>query len=82
MTWIKDGETLTINETYTTTQYLRDGVTARYDNILAVSLPPSEIIGTYTCSIDNLVSTPSEETVALQGKHAVLKIIISATMQI
>ena len=68
ITWTKDGETVTMNENFTAIQYLRDGVTARYDNILIISLPPAEVIGTYTCSIHNLVSVPSEETLVIQGQ--------------
>lgn len=67
VTWRKDGETLTVNDTFATIQYLRDGVAARFDNILTISLQPSEVIGTYICSIDNLVSVPVEQTLTLQG---------------
>lgn len=69
VTWTKDGEVLTMNETFTTTQYLINGMTARYDSIVMISLPPLDVVGTYTCSIDNSVTTvPSEQTLSLQGQ--------------
>ena len=68
VTWIKDGEMVAMSGNFTTKQDLRDGVTARYDNILTSSLQPSEVLGTYICLLDNLVSAPSEETLTLQGK--------------
>ena len=68
VTWIKDGERLEANETFVATQYLRDGVTSRYDSLLAVSLPLSQVVGTYTCSVDNSISTASEETLSIQGQ--------------
>ena len=68
VTWIKDGQTVSLNGTFTTDQYLRDGVTARYDSVLMVLQPPSEVIGTYTCSVDNSVSIASQETLLVQGK--------------
>lgn len=68
VTWIKDGQVLTSNETVAMVQYLRDGVTAAYDSLLRVSMPPSDVIGSYACSIDNLISQPTEETLSLQGR--------------
>ena len=68
VTWVKDGERLEANGTFATTQYLRDGVTSRYDSLLAVSLPPSQVVGTYTCSVENSVSAASEETLSIQGQ--------------
>ena len=69
VTWIKDGETVALNETFTTIQYLRDGTTARYDSILMISLQPSEVIGVYVCSVDNSVSATAEQTLTLQGEQ-------------
>ena len=67
VTWMKDGEILADNDTFKMTQYLRDGVTAEYNNLLEAYLDPTEVIGTYTCSVDNLASEPVEQTVTLQG---------------
>lgn len=68
VTWMKNGEIVTFLDNFTTNQYLRDGVMAVYDNILTSSLlQPSQVIGTYTCSIDNLVSPPTEATLTIQG---------------
>lgn len=69
VTWIKDDQVLTPNQNFTMVQYLRDGVTATYDNILSVSMPPSDVLGSYTCSIDNSVSQPTEETLLFEGEH-------------
>ena len=65
--WTKDGEVVSMNETFSAIQYLRDGVTARYDSVLMISMQPSEVIGRYTCSVDNMISVPSEQTLTLQG---------------
>ncbi len=43
-------------------------MTARYDSFLMISLQPSELVGAYTCSVDNLVSAPSEQTLVIQGQ--------------
>lgn len=69
MTWVKDGEVITDEDSYEITQILKDGATATYDNILKVHLHLSELIGTYTCMIDNSVSTPVERTLTIRGKH-------------
>ena len=68
MTWMKDDEVITINDTFEVIQRLQDGVTATYDNLLKVYSEPSEVIGTYTCSVDNSVSTPAVQTLAFQGQ--------------
>lgn len=68
VTWIKDDEVITDDDSYEVIQTLRDGVTTTYDNILKVHLSLSDIIGTYTCMIDNSVSTPIEQTIRIGGK--------------
>ena len=68
VTWIKDGETIAMNETFTSTQYLRDGVTATYDSVLMIPLQPSQVIGAYMCIIDNSLSTPAQQSLSLQGQ--------------
>ena len=68
VTWVKDGEVITDDNNYGITQILRDGITTTYDNILKIHLHVSEIIGTYTCMIDNSVSTPVKQTLAIGGK--------------
>ena len=71
VTWTKDGEILTLTDNFTTNQYLRDGAMAVYDNILMSSvLEPSQVIGTYACSIDNLISPPAEATLTIQGQYS------------
>ena len=66
VTWIKDDDVISEDDSYEVIQTLRDGVTTTYDNILKVHLHLSEIIGTYTCMIDNSVSTPVEQTIKLE----------------
>lgn len=66
--WMKDDEVLTANETYTTAQYLRDGVASEYDSILMIRSPMSEIMGTYTCLVENSLGLPSKETLTLEGQ--------------
>ena len=68
VTWTKDGDVVAYSENFTTIQYLRDGVMAKYDNALvSFTLEPSEVVGTYVCSIENSVSAPSEATLTIQG---------------
>ena len=67
-TWMKDGEVIASNDTFETSQYLQDGVMAEYSNFLTVYLEPAEIIGAYTCSVDNTVSEPAVQTLTIQGQ--------------
>ena len=67
VTWIKDGEVITDGNSYEVIQTLRDGVTTTYDNVLKVHLHLSEIIGTYTCMIDNSVSSAVGRTLTIGG---------------
>jgi hypothetical protein len=67
MTWMKDGEVITDDDSHEIIQTLKDGVTTTYDNILKIHLRLSEIIGTYTCIIDNSVSIAVEQTLTIGG---------------
>ena len=71
VTWIKDDDVITSNDTFEVFQYLQDSLLARYDNLLKVYLEPSEVVGTYTCSVDNSVSVPAVQTLAIQGQLSV-----------
>ena len=68
VTWTKDGEVVIINDTFEATQILHDGVMAIYSNLLKVYSEPSDVIGVYTCSIENLVSEPAVQILAFQGQ--------------
>ena len=67
VTWIKDGEVITDDDSHEVIQTLKNGAIATYDNILKIHLQLSEIIGTYTCMIDNSVSTAVEQTLTIEG---------------
>ena len=67
LTWTKDGEVITSDNNYEVIQVLSNGVTTTYDNILKVHSQLSEIVGTYTCMIDNSVSVPVEQTITIGG---------------
>ena len=67
LTWTKDGQVITSDNNYEVIQTLRNGVTTTYDNILKVHSQLSEIVGTYTCMIDNSVSVTVERTLTIRG---------------
>ena len=64
---MKDGEKIYINDTFEVVQILQDGVMAVYNNLLKVYLEASDIIGNYTCVVENLVSEPEAQTLPVQG---------------
>lgn len=66
VTWTKDGE-IVVNDTFEVIQILQDGVTAMYSNLLKVYSEPSDVIGVYTCSVDNSVSEPAVQIHTIQG---------------
>ena len=72
VTWMKDGEIIYINDTFEVVQILQDGVMAVYNNFLKVYLEPSDVIGNYTCVVENLVSEPDEQTLPIQGHSLTL----------
>ena len=67
VSWTKDGEVLMLNETFMSTQYLRNGQRAIYDSTLTISLSAADILGTYTCAIENQISQVSQATLTVQG---------------
>ena len=67
--WRKDGTGLTNDSSYMTTQILRNGVSATYDNLLAVSAAPSELVGVYSCTVqDSLGRNSLTSTIQVNGK--------------
>ena len=49
--WTKDGIVLPNTSSYTTTQALRNGTTASYDNLLDITGQYSELVGLYSCIV-------------------------------
>ena len=56
-----------MNDTFEVIQILQDGVMAVYNNLLRVYSELSDVIGNYTCVVENLVSEPDEQTLPIQG---------------
>ena len=77
VTWTMDGETLSNNNTYQMMQLLRDATTATYDNLLTVNVQPQYSVGTYTCSVDNSISEPTQQTLALEGEWTLNRAVTS-----
>ena len=74
VTWLKDGSTLTNDETFQTTQILRNGTTSTYDNLLMVVSGPIGVIGTYVCRVSNDISPDTQESTTLRGECSVKNI--------
>lgn len=64
---MKDGEIILVNDTFEVIQIVQDGVAAVYNNLLKVYLEPSQVVGTYSCSVENSASEASEQTLDIQG---------------
>lgn len=69
VTWTKDGEIVVVNDTFEVIQILQDGVSAMYSNLLKVYSEPSDVMGIYTCSVDNSVSEPAVQMLTIQGQQ-------------
>lgn len=73
--WRKDGTSLTSSSAYMTTQTLRDGVSATYDNLLSVTAIPSELVGVYSCIVqDSLGRNSQTVTIQIHGNANLLLI--------
>ena len=70
VTWTKDGETVAANDTFEVLQILQDGVAAMYSNLLRVYTEPLDVVGVYTCSVDNSVGEPATQMLTIQGQLA------------
>lgn len=68
VTWVKDGDTLVNDRMFQITQELRDGTTSLYDNVLRVDGRPDAVTGTYTCTVDNDLSSVTTQSITLSGK--------------
>lgn len=72
VTWMKDGDVIAVNNTFEMVQILQDGVTAEYNNLLKVYLEPSDVLGNYTCVVENSVSEPAIQSLPVEGNDLVL----------
>ena len=66
--WVKDGSTLVNDRTFQITQRLQDGTTSTYESILMVDGGPNAVTGTYTCTVNNDLSSATTETIILSGR--------------
>ena len=68
--WRKDGSSLAnSSSSYNTSQQLRNGVTATYDNILSINAAPSELAGAYSCIIhDSLGRNSQTASIQVNGE--------------
>ena len=63
--WLKDGASLDNTTSYSTTQVLRNGISATYDNILEIDAAPAELVGAYSCIVHDSLRRNSQ-TAAIQ----------------
>ena len=56
------------DRTFQVTQRLQDGTTSTYESILMVDGGPNAVTGTYTCTVNNDLSSASTETIILSGR--------------
>ena len=52
VTWRRDGVVITLSATYQQTKRLVDANTSTYQTVLTIS-PSSDIVGTYSCTVEN-----------------------------
>ena len=75
--WSKNSRLLTTNETYQMTQILQDGSSSTYDNLLTILSSPTDLLGTYRCTVVNSLGS-SNYPITIQG----MPILCSSTMQL
>ena len=72
--WRKDGASLA-NSSYTVSQVLRDGVSATYDNFLNINAAPSDLVGSYSCTVqDSLGRNSQTTTIQVNGKFLIIEL--------
>ena len=61
VTWMKNGAVITLNATYQQTKRVVDLVTGTYQTVLTIdpSVGQSDIVGTYSCTVENNKGTTS-----------------------
>ena len=67
VTWRRDGVVITLNATHQQTKKLVDSVNGTYQTVLTIDPSDGQIVGTYTCTVEN-VRGGSSETVVVPGK--------------
>lgn len=78
--WRKDGTSLANDSSYTTAKILRNGVSATYDNLLAVNAAPSALVGVYSCIIhDSLGRNSQTATIPVNGICKIIYRLMSNT---
>ena len=66
--WTKNGSTISSGGLYESTQILRDATTATYDNLIAVTAAPDDLIGLYSCIVHDSIGHNSQPaTFAIEG---------------
>ncbi len=66
--WTKDGQLISAEEgVYDETQVLFDATTATYFNLLTVYAEPEDILGQYTCSVNNSIGIAATESITFEG---------------
>ena len=65
VTWMRDGQQLSLNDTYKQMQTVTERRLSTYSNVLVINAPTSDIIGhTYSCTVINALGTVSEALTA------------------
>ena len=65
VTWMRDGQQLSLSDTYIPIQTVTDRRLSTYNNILVIKAASSDIIGhTYSCTVINAFGTVSKALVA------------------
>ena len=69
VTWRRDGVVITLNATYQQTKSIVDPVNGTYQTVLTInsSVGQSDIVGTYSCTVEN-DRGGSSETVVVPGE--------------
>ena len=68
--WTKDGVGIpAVGSIYTTQQQLVDGSTATYDSFLSASAAPDDLVGVYSCIVqDSLRHNSEPATITINGE--------------
>ena len=71
VTWRRDGVVITLNATYQQTKRLVDLVSGTYQTVLTIDPSVGQIVGTYSCTVEN-VRGESSKTVVVPGETRTL----------
>ena len=67
VTWRKDGAVISIGAAYQQTQVVTDATTGTYETVLTIDQSVTDIIGTYSCTVENARGTSSANNAT--GNH-------------